>query len=105
MIMTYKTTHAVLAALAISAASFMFAANASAYSCKPSIESAVGEPRIAKAVAKAKASQAWTANVKSKLGLPWSVWTIADAKDFNCVKTANKWRCRAVAKPCKYVVQ
>ena len=100
-----RTMHALFAVLSISAAAFMFAGTANAYSCKSSIESGVGEPRIVKAVARAKASQAWTAKVKNKHGLPWSVWQIAEAKDFNCVKTANKWRCRAVAKPCLYVVQ
>jgi hypothetical protein len=47
---------------------------------------------------------AWTAKVKSRLGLPWSVWNIAKNASISCSKAGNKWRCAAKAKPCKYVV-
>ena len=77
---------------------------ANAYQCKalPKLASATYNLKIK---ARNEAVSNWTAKVKDQLGLPWSVWTIASAKNLSCGKSGSQWTCQAAAKPCLYVVQ
>lgn len=82
--------------------------DAKAYACKSYPTQAVGVRKL-KFKAKTVSRLGWRNNVKSQLGLPWSVWNIAKAKQTRCVKISAggtmKWRCLTSAKPCLYVVQ
>ncbi len=81
---------------------------AKAYSCKSYPTQAVGV-RKGKIKARIVARKGWSSIVKSNLGVPWSVWSIAKNKSITCAKIntnqGKKWRCLASAKPCLYVVQ
>jgi hypothetical protein len=98
--MTTKLT--LIATIAV--ASAVMAQPAFAYQCKTSPTQAVGIA-AGKIVAQGKSKTNWTNNVKSSLGLAWSVWTIAKDRDVDCTKlNSGQWRCLASAKPCLYVV-
>ncbi len=89
----------------IAAAAFAVAGPASAYQCKTSPSQSTGTA-AGKIVAQGKAKKNWSANVKSGMGLSWSVWTIAAGRTVTCNKHASgQWTCLANAKPCNYVVQ
>ena len=81
---------------------------AQAYSCKSYPTQAVGV-RKGKIRARNVARNGWSSIVKSNLGVPWSLWSIAKNKSLTCTKIntnqGKKWRCLASAKPCLYVVQ
>lgn len=96
-----RTGFAALAIVAVAAT--LFAGNANAYSCKNISQGAVGSKNT-KFAAKHAARKKWTSTVKSRLGLAWSVWSIAKNKTIRCKKVGSKWRCIAKAKPCLYVV-
>ena len=82
--------------------------SAHAYSCKTYPTQAVGV-RKGKIKARIVARKGWQSIVKSNLGVPWSLWSIAKDKSLTCVKIntnqGKKWRCLASAKPCLYVVK
>jgi hypothetical protein len=89
---------------AIAVASVFVAQPASAYQCKtyPSQSHGIAATKLA---AQAKSKSNWSNNVKSSLGLAWSVWAIAKDRTVDCVKlNSGQWRCLASAKPCLYVV-
>lgn len=91
------------ASLAAAITSLALIAPAQAYQCKHVPRTASGAAFL-KATAQAKAVSGWSSNVKSSLGLSWSVWNIAEAKSVSCSRTGSKWTCQAKAKPCNYVV-
>ncbi|MBL8908209.1 MAG: hypothetical protein JNM20_16165 [Rhizobiales bacterium] len=78
--------------------------SAQAHQCKSgySEAEAIGNTRFA---AMKNARDIWTAQVKNRYSLEWSVWNIAASKDTNCGFTGAKQYCIVKAKPCKYVVQ
>ena len=90
------------------ASTVMTTTNAHAYSCKTYPTQAVGV-RKGKIKARIVARKGWQSIVKSNLGVPWSLWSIAKDKSLTCVKIntnqGKKWRCLASAKPCLYVVK
>jgi hypothetical protein len=90
-------------AMAASAGLLMTGAPAQAYVCKTTYTT-VGANAVLQLTAKANARAAWTATVKNKYGLPWSVWNIAASRTQPCSLAAGKWVCQAKAKPCEYVV-
>lgn len=97
-----------MAKLGLLAASFAFAAalagGAAAYQCKTQSES-VALPGATQGTALATAHATWTSKVRQTLGLEWSVWSIAAARQQSCVQAAaGHFMCHVAAKPCKYVV-
>ena len=81
-----------------------FAGGASAYQCKSTPEVAaatLANPGTALMASKS----AWTAKVRGKFGLEWSVYNIAANASQNCLATGGGIMCTVIAKPCKYVVQ
>jgi hypothetical protein len=76
---------------------------AQAYECKSSKmqAEALGNLKV-KALKSAKTF--WSAEVKDKYGLSWSVWNIAASKSQSCNWTGNKFYCIVKAAPCLYVV-
>ena len=106
-----RTIPNMIAALAIvSAAAALTAGKAEAYACMGQYAMGSGianSQGAATALAKAK----WTSSVKGYLGLPWSVWNIAEGQSVTCKKVRARggrgktiYSCVAKAKPCKYVV-
>ena len=81
---------------------------AKAYACKSYPTQTVGVRKL-KFKARTVARKGWSNQVKSQLGVPWSLWSIAKSKSLTCVKIntneGKKWRCLASAKPCLYVVK
>jgi hypothetical protein len=98
------TTKLASAGLAIAILAVLTPQPAAAYQCKHIVTTATGTAKLIKGTAQASAKAAWTAKVKSRLGLPWSVWNIAKNASISCSKAGNKWHCAAKAKPCTYVV-
>jgi len=93
-----------IAALAIvTIAVPLSAGKAEAYVCMSQYAQGVGTANRT-LMAKAKARAGWRSLVKSNLGLPWSVWKIAENKSVSCSKVGGKTQCVARANPCKYVV-
>jgi hypothetical protein len=90
-------------AMAASAGLVMLGTPAQAYECK-STYTIVGANAVLQLTAKAKARAAWSATVKNKYSLSWSVWDIAASRSQPCSLAAGKWVCQAKAKPCNYVV-
>ena len=92
-------------ALAAAVATFALPAlsnTASAYQCSGAryASDGIGQSHMQ---GRAIAQKAWTNKVKSSAGYAWSVWQIAKDKSIKCQKlSGTAWRCRALAKPCKY---
>ncbi len=81
-----------------------FTVGASAYQCKAASETAAFvSPSAATAMHTSRV--VWSAKVKQKFGLEWSVWSIAQNPVQNCMNGAGGTQCIVIAKPCKYVVQ
>jgi hypothetical protein len=80
-----------------------FTAGASAYQCKAQPE-IVAAPGVNQGTAIATGRSMWTASVRSKHGLEWSVWSIASNPTQNCAPVPGGVQCVITAKPCKYVV-
>jgi hypothetical protein len=81
-----------------------FTAGANAYQCKVQPESAVFvSPDAGAAMHTSRAL--WSAKVKQKFGLEWSVYSIAANPSQNCFNGGGGIQCTVIAKPCKYVVQ
>lgn len=80
------------------------AGSAQAYQCK-ALKTQAEALGNTQAGAKASARGFWSAAVKNKHGLAWSVWAIAASKSENCNWTGNKFYCIVKARPCLYVVQ
>lgn len=105
-----RSTPLAIAALLLlaSAGTTITTTQAKAYSCKTYPTQAVGV-RKGKIKARIVARKGWQSIVKSNLGVPWSLWSIAKDKSLTCVKIntnqGKKWRCLASAKPCLYVVK
>ncbi|PPC98395.1 MAG: hypothetical protein CTY31_13385 [Hyphomicrobium sp.] len=98
-----SSMNAILLASATLAVAFS-AAPAQAYQCKNSPHQAVGV-RALKVSASMAARNNWVSSAKAQYGLQWSVWSIATAKQQDCVRlNTGKWRCLVSAKPCLYVV-
>ncbi len=60
-----------------------------------------------KALAEASAASIWSTGVANKYSISWSNWRNASSKNYSCRKKtsfmgANVWKCRAIARPCKY---
>ena len=81
---------------------------AAAYQCKNFSVTGNGSTHVKKPQAEKNAIAAWSQAAKSSYGQAWSVWGIAKAKRVDCrgqLGTNNPpFRCKAKAKPCKYVV-
>jgi hypothetical protein len=80
-----------------------FATGASAYQCKAQSEISVGAGTN-QGTAIMIGRSLWTASVRAKHGLEWSVWSIAAAPAQNCAPGGGGFQCVISAKPCKYVV-
>jgi hypothetical protein len=80
-----------------------FSATADAYQCRTKNETVV-VPDPNQGTALATAHAAWTASVKSKYGLPWSVWSIAAQPVQSCSPAGSGYQCMVRARPCLYVV-
>lgn len=78
------------------------AGSASAYECK-SVRTLTSAVHVIKIRASRVAVGRWVSHVRRTQGLPWSVWQIAKKRKVNCNKRHGRWKCRAAAKPCKYV--
>ena len=99
-----KSTAAVglIAALMMSAP--VATTSAHAYQCKNSPTQSIGLAKL-RMKAWTKSKKNWTSNVKSRMGLGWSVWGISNSKSVSCIRLTSQWRCLADAKPCLYTVQ
>lgn len=76
---------------------------AQAYECKSTNKQAEAiAPTKAQSMAAAKAN--WHNTVNDLYGLQWSAWDIAKSKRMICQNTGNNLWCRAIAKPCLYVI-
>lgn len=97
-----KLSNLALAAVVAAFALPTLSSTASAYECTGAryASDGIGQTHMQ---GRAIARNAWTNKVKSSAGYAWSVWQIAKDKSINCQKiSSNAWRCRALAKPCKY---
>ena len=74
---------------------------ASALQCKNHTVSVDGEKKWTNLGARANARWKWHRHVKSKYGLVWSTWLRAKNKSYNCRRVRAKWRCTAIARPCR----
>jgi hypothetical protein len=103
--MSTLKTRPILLLASLGIATLALAAPAQAYQCRSQPETAaLSSPNQAAALAGAKA--AWTGKVRGKLGLPWSVWTIAAAPQQACAAAGGgAFICSVAAKPCLYVVE
>ena len=91
-----------LALAAMMAAAFPLVAQpASALQCKNTSESVSGAKKWTNLGARANARWKWHRHVKSKYGLVWSTWVRAKSKSYNCRRVRAKWRCTAIARPCR----
>lgn len=105
--LSLATPFAIAAILSLaSVATIATTTQAQAYSCKSYPTQSVGVRKL-KFKARVAARKNWQASVKSSLGLPWSLWSLAKNRSNTCVYLQNikKWRCLASAKPCLYVVK
>ena len=75
---------------------------AQAYECKP-FRTQLSATKNLKTKAKRQARANWQSNIRTRFGLPWSLWQHAKGKRINCRKADQKWTCHAVAKACKWV--
>lgn len=79
------------------------AGTAQAYECKSTNKQAEAiAPTKAQSIAAAKAN--WHNIVNDLYGLQWSAWDIAKSKRMICQNPGNNQWCRAIAKPCLYLI-
>ena len=74
-----------------------------AATCAEKVVQARGEPSRFETLAKAKARGNWRAQVRAMpvLGAPYANWSIAASADYSCSQSEGKYRCTAIARPCR----
>ena len=99
-----KFTPLAAAIFMLATSSVIYSSPAAAYQCKSFPTQSIAFAKV-KGIAKIKARNGWSKNVKTQFGLAWSNWNIAKAKSISCSRYQGRWRCLANAKPCLYTVQ
>ena len=75
---------------------------AAARMCAPYSVAATGQPAYFEFLGANQARSAWARKVaRSALGTPYSRWRLSDGGKTTCRRIADRYRCVAVASPCR----
>ena len=74
---------------------------ASAKTCKNFYVSVSGAKKWTNLSARVSARTKWRRYVRQHYGAVWSVYALAVNKSYSCHRVGAKWRCKAIARPCR----
>lgn len=74
---------------------------AAAKTCKSYYVKVNGDKKYTNLSARVSARTEWRRYVRSHIGFRYRNWAFARNKSFSCWRVGLKWRCKAIARPCK----